>query len=389
MKSLWGMLAAIVTTALGITSIAAAQVPAPPVPPLPPVPPIPTPTLPIPVPPAPSVPPPSTPKPLPPVVTAPSVTPAPTVPTVQHAVSSSGTAPGAPPGTSSASSSSAPFVGGSPTSGGTPSSASSSGSPSSSSSGSAPPSGARVDHFQSSRPWIGTHGPKRRRTTTLTFVLPQAIPVILTVNQVSPVCVGIGRFRIAGHAGLNRVRFAGRVKGRALSPGTYRISARTAAGTIVRRVTVVVVDGPAPTHGELRALRAANVCNGSDEPDGSVISSGLSDDGSTDGTVASAAPAESLPGASSPELAPSGVTPHVPDVGGGVLASSVEKTARVVRPLLVALLLFAIVLLALASVPQVAVAGGRTNDLLARHRTEIAALGAVALVATAIAFLVG
>jgi hypothetical protein len=71
----------------------------------------------------------------------------------------------------------------------------------------------------------------------------------------------------------------------------------------------------------------------------------------------------------------------------GVLATSLERTARAIRPLLVALLALAILLLALASLPRVAVAEPRFNSMLARHRLEIAGLGAAALIAVAVTFL--
>lgn len=51
--------------------------------------------------------------------------------------------------------------------------------------------------------------------------------------------------------------------------------------------------------------------------------------------------------------------------------------------------LAAILLLRLASVPQVALADARVNDALARHQTESAGVGAAALVAVVIAFLIG
>jgi hypothetical protein len=63
--------------------------------------------------------------------------------------------------------------------------------------------------------------------------------------------------------------------------------------------------------------------------------------------------------------------------------------ARAVQPVLLALLALAIMLLAVASLPQAAVPESRTNDLLARHRVEIAGLGAAAFVAVVISFLVG
>jgi hypothetical protein len=72
---------------------------------------------------------------------------------------------------------------------------------------------------------------------------------------------------------------------------------------------------------------------------------------------------------------------------GGVLGSSVEETARAIRPLLVGLLGVAILLLGIASLPRVATPESRAGDVLASHRTEIAGLGAVAFVAVVIAFL--
>lgn len=240
--------------------------------------------------------------------------------------------------------------------------------------------GAGVEHFNSSRPWIGTKGPRRRRVTTLSFVLPAATRVVFTVDQVSPACLGIGRFSVAGHGGLNRVPFVGRVQGRTLGPGTYRISARTAAGRVLHRVTLVVVDGSAPSRSELTALRAANTC-GADT--GAAAVTGRGRDSS------SAVPARDPPRplAQAPDLSSRLGGPHGPSLHSGVLATGVEKTAKAIRPLLVALLVLAILLLALASVPRLGVAEPRFNYLLARHRLELAGLGAASLVAVALAFL--
>ena len=239
-------------------------------------------------------------------------------------------------------------------------------------------SGPRVEHFNSSRPWIGTKGPKRRRVTTLTFVLPKAMRVIFTVNQVSPACRGIGHFSVAGRAGLNRVRFAGRVHGRSLSPGTYRIAARTAAGRVIRRITLVVVGGPAPSRAELQSLRAANTCPAAAVTGTATSSSGIS-----------TLPEQQLPDpiSQAPKVSSGlGVTKG-PNMHRGVLATSLERTARAIRPLLVVLLGLAILLLAVASLPRFAVAEPRFNYMLARHRLQIAGLGAAALIAVAITFL--
>jgi hypothetical protein len=80
------------------------------------------------------------------------------------------------------------------------------------------------------------------------------------VRQVSPACRAVGRFVVHARKGVNRVRFTGRVGRRNLGPGTYFLEARTPSGGLVQRVTVVVVNGAAPTRSELEALRTANVC---------------------------------------------------------------------------------------------------------------------------------
>jgi len=202
--------------------------------------------------------------------------------------------------------------------------------------------------------------------------------VVFAVEQVSPACRRVGRFSVAGQAGVNRVHFGGRMHGRQLAPGTYRISARTVAGRVVRRITLVVVAGPAPSHDELSALRAANVCEASAR-DTSFTAPGATSAGPTQPQ----SPPQSQTQASGAGLG----LPHPPNLNSGVLGSSVQKTAKALQPLLLALLAVSIVLLSLASLPRAAVSEPHFNDLLARHRAEITALGAAALVAVALAFL--
>ena len=67
-----------------------------------------------------------------------------------------------------------------------------------------------------------------------------------------------------------------------------------------------------------------------------------------------------------------------------VLGTTIAKAARAVQPLVVALLARAIVLLALASLPRMALPESRTS-----HRIEIAGLGAAAFAAVVIGFLLG
>jgi hypothetical protein len=108
---------------------------------------------------------------------------------------------------------------------------------------------------------------------------------------------------------------------------------------------------------------------------------------STSGARVSGEGAPTLQADSAPQA--SGVpVPTGENLHSGVLATSVEKTARAIEPLLVALLAASIVLLGLASLPREAVPGPRVHDALARHRLGLAALGTAALVAVALAFLV-
>ena len=236
------------------------------------------------------------------------------------------------------------------------------------------PERLQMESLRSSRSWISTSGPKRRRGTTLTFVLARNARVVLVVKQVSPTCRIAGRFAVQGHAGLNRVRFPGRAKHLQLGAGTYRISARTPGGRLLRRVTIVVVEGGTPSSSELSSARAANVCTSvSSLSSAAAGSTGASNTSLSVGhPSASGAPAQ-------------GTNTH----SGAVLGSTVAKAARAIQPLLVALLALAILLLGLASLPRMALIESRTSDLLVRHRIEIASLGAAAFVAVVVGFLLG
>jgi hypothetical protein len=76
------------------------------------------------------------------------------------------------------------------------------------------------------------------------------------------VCGVAGKFMVHGHPGVNRVRFNGKVQGRQLAPGTYRINARTRGSARVLHVTLVVVGAGIPSSSELLAARRRNVCGG-------------------------------------------------------------------------------------------------------------------------------
>ena len=179
---------------------------------------------------------------------------------------------------------------------------------------------------------------------------------------------------VFGHAGLNRVRFPRRTGLVTLDAGTYRISGRTSNDRrLVERAIVVVVQRGHPTSAQLEAARAANVCSGAPSlaPLGSAF---------TFAQIERASSPPGRPSANGPALAPDSIP-------GGVLGSTAAKAARAIRPMLVALLALAIVLLGIASLPKLTFVDQRANELLARHRLEIAGLGAAAFIAVVISFL--
>src|SRR5262249_7294669 len=167
------------------------------------------------------------------------------------------------------------------------------------------------------------------------------------------------------------VRFTGRVHGRALEPGTYRFTVRARSGRLLRRVILVVVNGPKPTGRALAALRRANAC--------AVDTQSSS---STNNAAVTALNPQRRPPAVA-EVVPA----HGPKFPSGVLASAAEKTVRALEPLLIALLAASIVLFGVASLPREVLPGPRLHDALARHRLEVAGLGAAALVGALLAFL--
>lgn len=173
---------------------------------------------------------------------------------------------------------------------------------------------------------------------------------------------------------MNRVRFPRPKSKLKLDSGTYRISGQTSSGRLVERVVLVVFDHGPPTASELVAARSANVCPA---PARLAPLGG----GSFYAQLASPSSTPERPAASGPVLK-SGSLP------GGVLGSTAVKAARAVRPILVALLGVAILLLGIASLPELAFVDRRANRLLARHRLEIVALGAAAFIAVVITFLI-
>jgi hypothetical protein len=384
----------------GWVASAAADLPPPPpiptvtvptLPPLPPPPPLPTvPKLPPPPPPPKLPPPPPPPKlpppppkqppppppppppvrrvptlptlPPPPPPRAPQVPPAP-VPAASAAPSVSHPTPTAGGGGATASAAGASSSSGSAQSAGTPSGRSTAG----------PSKGSRL---RFSRNWITRSGPRRRRQTTLSFVLKKPALVEFVVTQVAPDCRQVGRFRVAGRAGLNRVRFRGRIGRRLLGPGSYRIKARVLPGRRTLIDTRFVIVTRANKRSIARAQGGADICpTQPPNPAGSSASAGSGVGGS--GSSGTAAGKLSTRGFSAPRT------------DKGILGVRFTKAVDVVKAIplwLFVLLGLAIALLAVAALPLRAAPNGRTAVVLAHRRGLIALAGAAMLVAVTVAY---
>ena len=86
-------------------------------------------------------------------------------------------------------------------------------------------SSAAISRVKTSRTRTSTSSAPARRGTVIGFRLRAAGKVALVVRRN---CAVVGRRQVRGHAGVNRVRFAGRVRGHRLRPGTYTITVAVA-----------------------------------------------------------------------------------------------------------------------------------------------------------------
>jgi hypothetical protein len=83
----------------------------------------------------------------------------------------------------------------------------------------------------------------------------------VTVVRVYPTCKRIGSFVVRGRAGLNQLRFRGRVRGRALPDGAYRLVVRASgARRDAAAIPIVVARNPMSASRSRRLLRTS-VCS--------------------------------------------------------------------------------------------------------------------------------
>ncbi len=211
----------------------------------------------------------------------------------------------------------------------------------------------------------------------LVFRLGRAAPVEFVVVQLAPDCRRVGRFRVAGHPGMNRVRFRGHVGGRPLGPGTYRIKARTLPrGRAVVDTEFVVVERP--DRRVIVSSRGADACNSRQDSQ----SSALPFSASTPGTPKAAA----APGRVKR------VSDGRPSRARGALGARFAQDAvgafTSIPNFLFVLLGIAIGLLGVAALPLRLAPTQRAAMTLALHRGAVALAGTGLLIAVAVAMTV-
>jgi hypothetical protein len=210
--------------------------------------------------------------------------------------------------------------------------------------------------------------------------LPRAARVRVVVTQVAPACRRVGSFTVRGHAGVNRIVFRGRLRGRPLPLGTYRVTAK-ARNRWVLGVTLVVA-AARPSSGAFARARLADACATIAASAGGapVFVAARGPVGIPNGVGASATEGTHEGSDSKPSAASS---------RGKVLGADFSKSTGLdpTRLLLVVASALAILLLGLAAVPEMALAEPRLAALVATRRVELALAGATTLLTAVLVYL--
>jgi hypothetical protein len=122
------------------------------------------------------------------------------------------------------------------------------------------------------------HPGRKNGGTTLILRLSRAAVLRISIVRVYPSCARLGSFTVRAHAGVNRIRFRGRLRGRALPPGGYRLVIRArGAQRNAAAVPIVIARGKAP-QAALRSARNGRTCTETTAAVGSASAPGAGGD---------------------------------------------------------------------------------------------------------------
>jgi hypothetical protein len=234
-----------------------------------------------------------------------------------------------------------------------------------------------------------------RKAAILRFRLPRAGLVVFEVRQLAPDCRRAGLLRVNGRAGVNRVRFSGRVGGRTLAPGTYELRARVRPSVRVR-IAILPRHAPAATVAtRLRtstcgAAPATGASSGSTVVEAAATAVPPASPSSGDAGTGDGAGASGVAGAESSgerEASP----PAGPDHPGRGLLPALPTPDGALGTLLLLVLITGIaasmLLLAAAALPEAVGRRERLATLVADRRLELALAGTATLLVVTIAYL--
>jgi hypothetical protein len=209
-------------------------------------------------------------------------------------------------------------------------------------------SSQRAQRVATTRTRFSSRGPAARRGTVIRFRLRAPGTVELVVRTaLEGGCALIGRRQTPGHAGVNHVRFAGRVKGHPLAVGKYTITVVVVRGTHRTRVGTVAVEVVPPNRRLTPAQRTASVhaepCVGAaNDPSApaALLAAGAPLAAGTGGSSGSPGEAQSRPGGTSPvhgpAFKPPRLAPATSGIGGGVSRGWLPFTVYALLGLIVA-----------------------------------------------------
>jgi hypothetical protein len=96
--------------------------------------------------------------------------------------------------------------------------------------------------------------------TTLILRLSKSTVLRISIVRVYPSCERLGSFTVRAHAGVNRIRFRGRFRGRALPDGGYRLVIRARGAKRDAAAVPIVIARGKTSKEALRKARNGSTC---------------------------------------------------------------------------------------------------------------------------------
>jgi hypothetical protein len=212
------------------------------------------------------------------------------------------------------------------------------------------------------------------------FQLPRAVPLSVSITRPAPDCRPVLSFARSGRAGANALRLRQALAGRPLGRGIYRLVVRGPRGLVLARRLVV---GQAGTTYVLRAPGLGGACRRTGVASATHVSARPAR------AVRSPAPATAAPRAVSAAAFPHPKRPEPfgQRLLGTVFTKQLNEAPAWLRPIMLAFLAAAILLLGTAALPQRVLPDGRALAVLERRRLGLALSGVAVVLAIAIAAL--